>query len=58
MPRNVAKFTEWITGICGALSVNGRKLALALVRLPKSKERKKKHYNNNTHDIYKKTERL
>ena len=38
MPRNVAKFTEWITGICGALSVNGRKLALVSVKLPKQRK--------------------
>jgi len=37
-PRNVAKFTEWITGICGALSVNGRKLALVSVKLPKQRK--------------------
>lgn len=42
-PRNVAKFTEWITGICGALSVNGRKLALVSVKLPKQR---KQHYDN------------
>jgi hypothetical protein len=33
--KNAEKFTEWIIGIYGVLSVNGKKLVQDLVRLAK-----------------------
>ena len=35
--KNAEKFTEWIIGIYGVLSVNGKKLVQDLVRLAKKK---------------------